>query len=149
MFSLHIVCHGRFVITYLLTRTMAMTMRTRPCAVDRYVNHQVDSGATAVYLACQEGHVDVVRHLVEEAGASLKLRCYDGMSCLHAATQSGQLSLLQWLVRSLCIHSTFSYLLQYSTFACHCDGVISLISFICNNDYILFQKASILCSECE
>jgi len=69
--------------------------------IDRYVNQQVDSGATAVYLACQEGHLDVVRHLVEEAGASLKLRCYDGMSCLHAATQSGQHHLLQWLVRPL------------------------------------------------
>ena len=65
------------------------------------MNHQVDSGATAVYLACQEGHVDVVRHLVDEAGASLQLRCYDGMSCLHAATQSGHQSLLQWLVRLL------------------------------------------------
>ena len=69
--------------------------------IDRYVNHQVDSGATAVYLACQEGHVDIVRHLVDEAGASLKLRCYDGMSCLHAATQSGHQNLLQWLVRAL------------------------------------------------
>jgi len=68
--------------------------------VDRDVNRQLDSGATAVYLACQEGHVDVVRHLVDDAGASLKLRCYDGMSCLHAATQSGQQSLLHWLVRS-------------------------------------------------
>ena len=65
------------------------------------MNRQVDSGATAVYLACQEGHVDVVRHLVDEAGASLRLRCYDGMSCLHAATQSGQQTLLQWLVRAL------------------------------------------------
>ena len=67
--------------------------------VNRYVNHQVDSGATAVYLACQEGHLDIVQHLVDEAGASLKLRCYDGMSCLHAVTLSGQQELLQWLVR--------------------------------------------------
>jgi len=67
----------------------------------RYVNHQVDSGATAVYVACQEGHEDIARHLVDEAGASLKLRCYDGMSCLHAATQSGRQHLLQWLVRLL------------------------------------------------
>jgi len=65
------------------------------------VNHQVDSGATAVYLACQEGHLDIVKHLVDEAGASMKLRCYDGMSCLHAATLSGQQSLLHWLVRPL------------------------------------------------
>jgi len=65
------------------------------------VNHQVDNGATAVYLACQEGHLGIVQHLVDEAGASMKLRCYDGMSCLHAATLSGQQSLLHWLVRPL------------------------------------------------
>jgi len=79
------------------------------------VNHQVDNGATAVYLACQEGHEDVVRHLVDEAGVSLKLRCYDGMSCLHAATQSGHESLLRYLVWiPILYRPTLFYLLTYA-----------------------------------
>lgn len=69
----------------------------------RFVNCQVDSGATAIYLACQEGHLDVARHLAEEAVASLKLRTYDGMTCVHAAAQMGHLHLLRWLVGSFIV----------------------------------------------
>jgi len=65
--------------------------------VRRFVNGQDDNGATAVYLACQEGHIDVARHLVVEALASLQLRTYDGMTCMHAAAQMGHLPVLRWL----------------------------------------------------
>lgn len=69
----------------------------------RFVNCQVDSGATAVYLACQEGHLDVARYLVAEATASLKLRTFDGMTCVHAAAQMGHLYVLRWLVSSFIV----------------------------------------------
>ena len=65
----------------------------------RTVNQQLASGATAVYLAAQQGHLEVIVYLVEEGGASLKLLSYDGMSCLHAAAQSGHLDIVKWLVR--------------------------------------------------
>lgn len=79
------------------------------------VNDQVDSGATAAYLACQEGHLEVLRYLVEEGGASLQVLASDGMSCLHAAAQMGQLHCIQWLVsvsrlRLLDIHTGNSLL---------------------------------------
>ena len=56
------------------------------------------AGVTAVYLASQNGHFEVLRYLVEEGGATLAMFCNDGMSCLHAAAQTGQLVCVQWLV---------------------------------------------------
>lgn len=38
--------------------------------------------------------------LVDQAGARLNIASYDGMTPIHAAAQSGQLSATHWLVRS-------------------------------------------------
>ncbi len=46
----------------------------------------------------QEGHLEVLKYLVEEGGASLRILSYDGMSCLHAAAQTGKLDTVKWLV---------------------------------------------------
>jgi ankyrin repeat protein len=87
--------------------------------VIRFINGQVDSGATAVYLACQEGHLDVARHLVAEAMASLKLRTYDGMTCVHVAAQMGHLHVIRWLASlfvCLSIQSFTEYLIRIGKF---------------------------------
>ena len=62
------------------------------------MNAQLDSGATAAYLASQEGHLEVLEYLVEEGEVSTKIRSYDGMSCLHAAAQMGYIQCVRWLV---------------------------------------------------
>lgn len=51
-------------------------------------------------LVCspQGGHLEVLKYLVEEGGASLRILSYDGMSCLHAAAQTGKLDTVKWLV---------------------------------------------------
>lgn len=66
-----------------------------PCSC---VNQQTVTGATPLYLACQEGHLQVAQHLVEECGADVHLRAYDGMTCLHAAAHTGQQAVVDWLV---------------------------------------------------
>ncbi|KAK2188137.1 hypothetical protein NP493_143g02004 [Ridgeia piscesae] len=64
----------------------------------RLINSQTCAGVTATYLAAQQGHLEVLRYLVEEGGASLKILCHDRRSCLQAAAQTGQLETIQWLV---------------------------------------------------
>lgn len=63
------------------------------------VNQRTRSGASPLYLACQEGHLHLAQFLVKDCGADVHLRALDGMSVLHAAAARGHYSLVVWLVR--------------------------------------------------
>ena len=51
-----------------------------------------------MYLAAQEGQVEILEFLVQKRRGNVKIKAYDGMSCLHAAAQSGHLHCVRFLV---------------------------------------------------
>lgn len=55
-------------------------------------------GATPLYLACQWGHLQVAKYLLDLCGADAHLVANDGMTCLHAAAYMGHKAVLEWLV---------------------------------------------------
>lgn len=56
------------------------------------------NGYTALHIAAQEGHVDVVKCLVEEYSAKVSLQANDGLTPLHLSAQTDKLAIVDLLV---------------------------------------------------
>jgi ankyrin repeat protein len=70
--------------------------------IDHYrlqdINHTLDDGSTALLLAAELGHEEVVVKLLEK-GANQKLKRLDGLSPIHVAVEKGHLKIIEMLLR--------------------------------------------------
>ena len=73
-----------------------------------------------MYLAAQEGQFEILELLVQKRRGNVKIKAYDGMSCLHAAAQSGHLDCVRFLVST--------YNLISDSQSCHFDIVRFVVS---------------------
>lgn len=72
------------------------------CPACSTLSAQTKTGATPLYLACQEGHLEIIQYLVQDCGADPHACAHDGMTPLHAAAQMGHNTVIVWLVSAGC-----------------------------------------------
>lgn len=91
------------------------------------------SGATAVYVAAEHGHAELIRILVEEYGGDARAPANNGVTPLHIAAEGGHVEVIKTLVQlgadvSLPINGGWTPL-HIAAENGHADAVTALVTF--------------------
>lgn len=70
-------------------------VKLRECVIQ--VNDVDESGMTMLMWACDRGHLDVIKYLIEH-GADVNKRDHDGQTCLHYAVSCEHLPVVRYLL---------------------------------------------------
>lgn len=94
------------------------------------LNHATIIGCTAIYLAAQEGHADVIRVLTE-AGADPRLALHNGASPLSVATKYGHLHCVQALVAAgVSVHDIVDSAQRTALFVAVVHARVDIVRFL-------------------
>ena len=62
---------------------------------------------TPLIYACQRGHLDIVKYLLEEAKANVKVRSLKNMHCLTEAAKWNRMNVIEYLLEKGHCHVSF------------------------------------------
>ena len=93
---------------------------------------KTDNGQTPLSLACQEGHLDLVKYLVNERSIDPVYELNNGMTPLHLACGKGQLDTVKFLIEEKgCDPMYYSEELQQTPYASACvHGHLDVVRYL-------------------
>ena len=105
------------------------------------LNHQQSKNFTALHLAVQKKHADVVQVLID-AGADIETKDAEGHSPLHLASDLGELTTVTMLVEAGAdVRATDANRLTCLFFAAHCGHTDTVRYLVCLPEVDLNQQA--------
>ena len=91
------------------------------------IDHTNEEGKTALMLACERGHEDIVHSLLS-AGANVNLQDNNGWTALMRASKHNHISIINMLLTNVWALSDLSAALMFASFYGHIDILELLIS---------------------
>ena len=105
------------------------------------INKQTKLGHSPLWVASYNGHIDVVRYLIEQAGANKTRPSSDGTSPFVISCQQGNLEIVKYLLREDTSNGT--EVDEANCFAKAClNGHLSIVEYVFNEFPSVIEKTN-------